>query len=159
MFPPVSFRIVTRWRLTGRIGDVARILSEPEAFPRWWGDVYLSVAIIRKGDANGIGQTVDVHSKGWLPYHLHWQGILVENAMPQRWAVEATGDLVGRGVWTLTQDGDAALVQYDWQVSTDRLLFSILAPFFRWLMISNHNWAMAKGEAGLQRELNRLRPA
>jgi len=23
------------------------------------------------------------------------------------------------------------------------------------LMISNHNWAMRKGEAGLQRELNR----
>ncbi len=156
MFPPVSFRIVTHWRLKGRIEDVARILSDPTAFPRWWGDVYLGVTVIQKGDASGVGQTVDVHSKGWLPYHLHWHGKLVETAVPQRWVVEATGDLVGRGVWTLTQNGGVAKVEYDWRVSTDRLLFRLLAPFFRWLMISNHQWAMAKGEAGLQRELDRL---
>ena len=46
------------------------------------------------------------------------------------------------------QDGHWALITYDWQVTTDRLLFRLLAPAFRRLMLSNHNWAMAKGEAG-----------
>ena len=155
MFPPVTFRIPTTWRVRGRIEDVAIILSEPEEFPRWWGDVYLSVKTIKAGDANSIGQTVAVYSKGWLPYRLNWQGTLVENRMPTSWTVEATGDLVGRGIWTLTQTGDAAEVSYDWSVSSDRLLFRLLAPFFRWLMISNHKWAMAKGEAGLEAELAR----
>ena len=155
MFPPVAFRIPTTWRVPGRIEDVAKVLSEPEEFPRWWGDVYLSVKTLKPGDANGIGQTVAVHSKGWLPYRLNWQGTLVENRMPTSWTVEATGDLVGRGIWTLTQTGDAAEVFYDWSVTSDRLLFRLLAPLFRRLMISNHKWAMAKGEVGLRAELAR----
>ena len=155
MFPPVAFRIPTVWRVRGRIEDVAQILAEPEAFPRWWGDVYLGVTTIKAGGADGIGQTVAVFSKGWLPYRLNWQGTLVESQMPTSWTVEATGDLVGRGIWMLTQRGDTAEISYDWSVSSDRLLFRLLAPFFRWLMISNHKWAMAKGEAGLQAELTR----
>ena len=156
MFPAVSFRIPTIWRVTGRIEDVADILSRPEEFPRWWGDVYLSVTTIQRGDAKGVGQTVAVHSKGWLPYRLNWQGTLVENRMPAGWIVEATGDLVGRGIWALTQKGDTAEISYDWSVKSDRLLFRLLAPFFRWLMISNHRWAMAKGEVGLRTELQRM---
>jgi len=159
MLPPVSFRIPTLWHVRGRIQDVAAVLSRPEEFPSWWGDVYLSCTTVKSGDPMGIGQTVAVCSKGWLPYRLNWQGTLVENHMPQSWTVEATGDLVGRGIWTLTQRGDVAEVAYDWSVSSDRFLFRLLAPFFRWLMISNHRWAMQKGEEGLQKELNRLADA
>jgi hypothetical protein len=39
---------------------------------------------------------------------------------------------------------------------TNRFLFRLLAPFCRWLMISNHRWAMERGERGLQAELDRL---
>jgi len=159
MFGPVTFRIPTLWRVRGRIEDAASVLSEPEQFPRWWGDVYLAVRTIQSGDASGIGQTVSVYSKGWLPYRLIWQGTLVESHMPTSWTVEATGDLVGRGVWTLTQKGDVAEIAYDWSVRSDRTLFRVLAPLFRWLMISNHVWAMAKGEAGLQAELIRREQA
>jgi len=155
MFPPVTFRIPTLWRVRGRIEDVSDILSQPEEFPRWWGDVYLAVKTTEKGDANSIGQTVSVYSKGWLPYRLHWQGKLVENHMPTSWTVDATGDLVGRGIWTLTQKGDTAEVSYDWSVRSDRLLFRVLAPMMKWVMVSNHHWAMAKGEKGLQAELIR----
>jgi len=153
MFPAVSFRIPTTWHVQGRVEDVAAILSEPEDFPRWWGDVYLSVATIDQGDSQGIGQTVAVYSKGWLPYRLRWQGKLLESHMPTSWTVEASGDLVGRGIWTLTQQGDAVAVDYDWSVSSDRLLFRVLAPMLRWVMVSNHRWAMARGEKGLQLEL------
>ena len=155
MFPPVSFRIPTLWHVRGRIEDVADILSQPEEFPRWWGDVYLAVKTTAKGDANNIGQTVSVHSKGWLPYRLNWHGKLIENHMPTSWTVDATGDLVGRGIWTLAQKGDIAEVSYDWSVRSDRLLFRALAPMMKWVMISNHRWAMAKGEKGLQAELLR----
>ena len=156
MFPTVTFRILSRWRVKGRVADVARILNTPEDFPRWWGDVYLDVRTIRQGDEAGIGQTVAVHSRGWLPYRLTWQGTLTESHGPGSWSIAATGDLQGHGTWTLVQDGDHTDATYDWQVITDRLLFRLLAPLMKGLMISNHNWAMAKGEAGLQRELNRL---
>lgn len=156
MFPAVSFRIRTLWHVDGLIEDVAAILARPEEFPRWWDAVYLDVKTLLPGDIRGIGQTVSVYSKGWLPYRLNWQGRLVENHMPESWTIEASGDLVGRGIWTLTQNDDVAEVAYDWSVRSERLLFRLLAPAFRWLMISNHRWAMAKGEAGLQAELRRL---
>ena len=155
MFPTVTFRIVTNWRVTGRIEDAAHILSTPEDFPRWRGDVCPGVKTVDQGDANRIGQTIGVHSKGWLPHHLLWQGRLEENQMPARWVIAATGDLVGRGAWTLTQQGPIAASTCHGRVSTDRPLFRLLAALFRRLMVSNHNRAMAKGEAGLQRELNR----
>ena len=108
---------------------------------------------MERGDARGIGQTLKVHSRGWLPYHLHWQGRLVENHMPDSWVIEETGDLVGRGVWRLDQKGRVARVNHDWQVGSDRLLFRMLAPLLRRVMVSNHNWAIAKGALGLRAEL------
>ena len=159
MLKPVEFCIISHWRIEATIQEVADALSEPELFPDWWGDVYLSVKTLAEGSDQGIGQTVAIHSKGWLPYRLNWQGTLVESHMPQSWAIEATGDLVGRGVWTLVQDGSIADVTYDWRVKSDRLLFRVLAPLLRRLMVSNHEWAMAKGEAGLRAEVIRRRKA
>ena len=134
---------------------MAEILGAPEEFPRWWPEVYLAVKPLERSDERGIGQTLKVHSRGWLPYYLHWQGRLVENHMPDSWVIEATGDLVGRGVWRLDQKGRVARVTHDWQVGSDRLLFRMLAPLLRRVMVSNHNWAMAKGALGLRAELVR----
>lgn len=142
-------------RLDGTIVEIADVLSRPEEFPNWWGDVYLSVKIVAYGNARGIGKTVAVRSKGWLPYPVRWQRKLVASNAPHDWRVQATGDLNGEGQWTLTQNGPVAEVSYDWRVTTDRLLFRLLAPVLRRFMVSNHAWAMAKAEAGLRVELAR----
>ncbi len=156
MNPPANdFRIVTEWRLQGGIADIAAILTDVKAFPRWWGAVYLAVRILDPGDENQIGSTVAAHSKGWLPYRLDWVGRLVSADLPHRWEIDATGDLVGHGVWRLTQDGTMARVIYDWRVRAEkpllRRLSPVLAPIFAW----NHRWAMARGLEGLRGELTR----
>ncbi len=152
-----AFRLVTRWRLDATIDEVAAILNDAEAIPGWWGDVYLSTKIVDAGKADGIGRKVAVHSKGWLPYHLNWTATLLESHTPHGWTIAASGDLEGRGEWTLTQNGAVAEVDYDWQVKAERpvlkLLSPVLAPVFAW----NHRWAMNKGEEGLKRELARRR--
>lgn len=154
-----EFRIVTIWRVEAGISEVAAILAEPERFPDWWGDVYLGVRILADGNADQIGRRVAVHSKGWLPYRLNWVGTLVENDRPHRSVIEATGDLTGRGVWTLVQKGPVAEITYDWRVLADRPLFRRLAPVLGPVFAWNHRWAMARGEAGLRRELIRRRKA
>jgi hypothetical protein len=146
-----QFHLPTHWRVEAPIERVAAILSRPAEFPRWWGDVYLAV---EAGGPDGVGGWARVHSRGWLPYHLHWTGTLTEDARPHRWAISATGDLTGRGVWTLAQDGAWADIHYDWRVAADRPLFRYLAPLFAPVMASNHRWAMAKGLEGLKRELS-----
>ena len=152
---PNEFRIVTRWTVEAPIARVAEILTDAERFPDWWGEVYLGIEVEAPGDENGIGRRVRVHSKGWLPYHIHWTGTLVEDDRPHRWVIEATGDLTGRGEWRLTQNGPLAEAVYDWRVTADRPLFRLLSPILSPIFAWNHRWAMAKGEAGLKRELAR----
>lgn len=152
-----EFHLVSAWTVPATIAEVAGILMEPERFPDWWPDVYLGVQVIDRGDAAGIGSRIAVHSKGWLPYHLHWEGRLVSSDAPRTWQIAATGDLTGTGIWTLSQHGSVARIRYDWRVVADRPLFRLLAPAFGPVLAWNHRWAMARGEEGLKRELVRRR--
>lgn len=60
-------------------------------------------------------------------------------------------------MWSLTQNGPIAEVEYDWHVNAERpipkMMSPLLAPIFAW----NHRWAMNKGEDGLRREIVRRR--
>jgi hypothetical protein len=150
-----EFRIVTRWEVEAPIGRVADLLTDAERFPDWWGEVYLGIEVLDLGDTDGIGRRIAVHSKGWLPYHIHWNGTLVASDRPHRWVIEASGDLNGRGEWRLTQNGPVADIVYDWRVTADRPLFRILSPILGPVFAWNHRWAMAKGLDGLKRELSR----
>ncbi|HLZ70514.1 MAG TPA: SRPBCC family protein [Dehalococcoidia bacterium] len=106
--PANEYRFITRWRLTGAIEEVAAILGDPLDLPRWWPAVYLAVHELAPGDARGLGRVVDLHTRGWLPYTLRWRFQVTELDPPRRIALDASGDFVGRGVWTLEQDGETA---------------------------------------------------
>ncbi len=155
--PGRTFHLVSVWRLEASPAEVADVLTDPEAFPRWWPEVYLGITLLERGDDRGIGQRVAVHSKGFLPYHLHWKARLEEADLPRRWRISAEGDLAGEGEWRLEEVPEGTRVTYDWRVTADRPLFRLLSPLFGWLLAANHRWAMAKGEAGLGRELARRR--
>jgi Polyketide cyclase / dehydrase and lipid transport len=152
-----DFRIVTYWRVEATADEVAAVLTDAEALPRWWGQVYLAVAVVAAGDADGIGRQVTVLSKGWLPYRIRWTGELVAADLPHSWSIRATGDLVGEGVWMLTEADGWTDAVYDWRVSADRPLFRLLSPLLAPVFAWNHRWAMARGEEGLRLEVVRRR--
>lgn len=156
MFSPVPFRIITDWRVRGRLTDVVRLLTTLETFPIWWSEVYLAVRPVAPGDAQGIGHTVPIRSRGWLRYRLHWKATLTEADLPHRWVIEATGDVHGRGTWHLRQAGEVVEIEFDWQVTSNNPLVRLLIPLFGWAMRANHTWAMARGEAALKSALDKL---
>jgi hypothetical protein len=143
-----EYVFVTRWRVEASIEEVTEILEDAEALARWWPSVYLAV---RKLD-NGV---VDLYTKGWLPYTLRWQFRVTDNRKPHGFSLEAWGDLVGRGVWTLRQEGKIADVEYDWRVRADKPLLRYGSFIFKPLFAANHRWAMARGEESLKLELQR----
>lgn len=157
--PGRVFHLVSDWLIEAGPDEIAEILTRPEDFPRWWPEVYLGIAELEPGDATGIGRRIAIHSRGWLPYHLHWTARLEEADLPRRWRLSATGDLTGEGEWRLLPEGTSTRVTYDWRVSADRPLFRLLSPLFGWLLAWNHRWAMARGEAGLRREVARRKAA
>jgi hypothetical protein len=143
-----EYVFVTRWRVEASIEEVSEILDDPEALPRWWPSVYLEVHQRPDG-------VVDLFTKGWLPYTLRWQFRVTENRKPRGFSLEARGDLVGRGVWTLRQDGRYAEVIYDWRVHADKPLLRYGSFIFKPIFAANHRWAMARGEESLKLELLR----
>jgi Polyketide cyclase / dehydrase and lipid transport len=153
-----DYHFVTRWRFRADIREVADILDDVESLPRWWPSVYLDVKVLEPGDpSTGVGKTVELFTKGWLPYTLRWRFRVVDRRPPKGFALEASGDFDGRGVWTLEQQGETADVTYDWRIRADKPLLRWLSFLMKPLFSANHEWAMARGEESLRLELSRRR--
>lgn len=155
-----DYHFVTRWRVRGTAEEVYDILQDAADLVRWWPAVYLGVERLEAGDvATGVGSVFSLYTKGWLPYALRWQFRVVEAQRPSRLALEAWGDFVGRGVWTLAQEGEWVDVVYDWRVRADKPLLRNFSALLKPLFSANHRWAMAKGEESLKLELARRHAA
>jgi hypothetical protein len=152
-----EYHFVTTWRIEGTCGEVADILRDPLALPRWWPAVYLAAEEIRPGDERGVGQHVRMVTKGWLPYTLRWQFLVVESRYPHGFTLEASGDLAGRGEWAFVQEGPIVRTTYDWRIHAEKPAIRQLSFVLKPLFAANHRWAMAQGEASLRLELLRRR--
>ena len=152
--PDNDYHFITTWRVPGTVEENTAILGNAPDLARWWPAVYLQVKELAAGDATGVGRVIDLYTKGWLPYTLRWQFVVTE-VHPGGVSLAASGDIVGRGIWTLTQAGPDVNVTYDWKVRADkplpRNLLFIMKPIFS----ANHHWAMRMGERSLLLELAR----
>lgn len=151
-----DYHFVTVWHIDrATCGQISDVLSRAEDLPRWWPSVYLSVNVVTPGDEKGIGKRVELHTRGWLPYTLRWSFVVTENREPHGFTLEARGDFVGRGEWTITPEADGVRVVYDWRVRAEKGLLKtfslVMKPVFSW----NHRWAMDQGYQSLRRELAR----
>ena len=152
-----DYHFVSRWRVEGTCGEVADVLGDPVALARWWPAVYLHVEQLRPADPHGRGGRARLRTKGWLPYTLVWEFEVVESRYPHGFALVATGDFDGRGVWTFEQDGGCVDITYDWRLRAEKPLLRHLSFLLKPLFEANHRWAMARGEESLRLELARRR--
>ncbi len=135
--------------------EVYTILSDAEALARWWPAVYLDVKEVEKGDLNSIGKKVKLFTKGWLPYTIRWDFEVIENIKPVTFTIKASGDLAGKGVWLLRQDGDFCNVSFDWRIEAEKRFLKTFSFILKPIFSANHKWAMKKGEESLKLELQR----
>jgi hypothetical protein len=154
---PSAYHFVSHWRVEGTCGEVADVLGNPVDLPRWWPSAYVDVRELEPPDADGLGRRVRALTKGWLPYTLRWEFVTVESRYPHGFSIQASGDFVGRGVWTFSGDGRIVDITYDWRISAEKPLIRTLTPLLRPLFEANHRWAMAQGEKSLDLELRRRR--
>jgi hypothetical protein len=152
-----TYSFITHWRVPGTAEEVATILGDATALKRWWPAVYLDVQELKAGDAQGVGREISLYTKGWLPYTLRWNFRITEVRYPHGFSIEAWGDFVGTGIWTITQDGSWVDVVYEWNISAEKALLRRLSLLLRPAFEANHRWAMAKGEESLRLELLRRR--
>jgi hypothetical protein len=152
-----SYRFRTVWRVPGTVAEVRAVLGDSGSLTRWWPAVYLDVVTVAAGAPGGLGRTVEVFTKGWLPYTLRWRLRITETMTDTGFALAATGDLEGTGRWTFAQDGPEVVITYDWRVAATKPLLARLSWLLRPVFEANHQWAMARGEESLALELRRRR--
>src|SRR2546422_4559168 len=130
-----DYHFVDCWRVEGDIKEVADILEEALSLPRWWGSVYFEVKEIEPGGEHGIGKLISLRAGGWLPYTLRIDFRTVESRYPRGFSMDATGDLEGKGIWTLEPDGPFVKVTYDWTIRANKPIIEklsfLLKPIFR----------------------------
>ncbi len=152
-----DYHFVSHWRVRGTCEEVASVLGDAAALPRWWPSVYLDVQVVHAGDRSGVGRVVDLWTKGWLPYTLRWRFTTTSSDGARGFALAAEGDFRGTGVWTFTQHGAYVDLAYDWRISAEKPLLKRLTWLMRPAFSANHRWAMRKGEESLALELSRRR--
>jgi uncharacterized protein YndB with AHSA1/START domain len=146
------YHFITRWRVKGTAEEVFEILSAPLEYQRWWPSVYLMVRETAPGK-------VKLLTRGWLPYTLRWEATTSEVHRPDRIVVQASGDLDGRGIWSIVQNGLVTDVTFDWKLTSAKPLLRYLTPLVRPAFEANHRWAMEQGRKSLELELARYRSA
>jgi hypothetical protein len=151
-----EYHFITNWRISGTAEEVAEVLGDPLALPRWWPSVYLDVHELAPGDPQThVGRVIELYTKGWLPYTLRWRFTISETRGARGFSLVADGDFVGTGVWTLVQEGEVVDIQYDWRIRADKPLLRYGTLVMRPIFSANHRWAMARGEESLKLELQR----
>ena len=151
-----EYRFVTQWWVHAPREEVFAVLTDSKSLTRWWPSVYRAVdQIAPPTEPDGVGKRLGLRTQGWLPYRLHWELRVVEHQSPSRLAFEATGDFVGRGVWTLKEGGDATEVTYEWAIRAHKPLVRYLSVILKPVFAMNHRWAMARGLESLELELAR----
>ena len=161
-----DYHFVTVWKIPGTPEEITEVLGDAPALARWWPSVYLTVSEATQGDANGVGKVVDLWTKGFLPYTLRWRFTVTESEPPTGFKLEADGDFVGRGIWTLGREsspgepgGPLTTVTYDWTVIAEKGILKNLSLVMKPIFKANHHWAMARGEESLKLELARRHAA
>jgi hypothetical protein len=157
-----EYHMVTTWQIPATREEITEILSDAEGLARWWPSVYLRVRQEAPGDERGVGRVVDVWTKGFLPYTLRWRFEVTRSDPPHGFRLEARGDFVGVGIWTLTPvraardvRGPLTTVTYDWTIVAQKIVLKRLSPVMRPIFAANHDWAMRRGEESLRLELAR----
>lgn len=149
------YEIVSRWRVRGTIDAVYAVLTDAVRLPRWWPEAYTSVSEITPGDDRGKGRVSEIVTRGFLPYAVVWQLTVTDVDPPSMIRIEASGDVSGDGEWRLEQDGEDVVLVYTWRVRVEKVWMRRLEFLLKPLFVSNHQFVMRRGEAGLRRELAR----
>lgn len=145
-----EYRFITRWRVKASPDEVFAVIGQPLEYPRWWPSVYLQVT-------EPASNRLQLLTRGWLPYKLSWEAQTVSSRPPELLAIETTGDLCGRAIWSFVADGAFTDITFDWKVTARHPLIRRLSFLMRPAFEANHRWAMEQGLKSLELELRRYR--
>jgi uncharacterized protein YndB with AHSA1/START domain len=144
------YEFLTRWQLDAPLDEVFELLRDSGRYPDWWKGVK-RVELLRTGSEDGIGDVSRFTWRSVLPYSLSFDLSVTRVARPFVIEGQATGELEGTGIWTLStaDHGGGTEVVYDWRVRTTKAWMNAFGPLARPAFAWNHDVVMRQGAKGL----------
>jgi hypothetical protein len=153
-----QYNFLTPWRFdNASITEVADILEDTASLPQWWPDLFKSVTIKQPGGIHALGKVAYCECRARLPYTLRFTYTVVEQRYPYGSTLTSSGDLIGTGIWRLSERGSGVDVEYEWRVRLEKPFLRVISPLVRSFLAANHEWSMQRGQEGLRREIVRRR--
>lgn len=146
--PINSYVFREHWIIPASRDRVYAVLSDAKLLPEWWRGVYLE-SIPLDGSEVRVGARSKAVVRGALPYRLRYVVEATELVESEIVEVTAHGDFEGRWRAVLSDVADGTRVDIDWRVTVHKPIIRYLSPLLKPLFAWNHNWAKARGEAGL----------
>ncbi|WP_123043061.1 polyketide cyclase [Cohnella candidum] len=142
-----KYNFETNWKFEADIEEVWRLVGGIR-YGDWWRGV-TAEQIYQNPGQDGIGDKYRYVFRTKLPYQLAFDAEIVKIEAPRYLEIKATGELEGRGAWTLTQEGGVTHVRYVWQVNANKKWMNALAPILRPAFVWNHDQVMDEGAKGI----------
>jgi hypothetical protein len=149
-----AYKFTTIWTLDFPMQEVWKIIKAGEEYDQWWRAI-TKAEIIEKGKPGGVDKVIRSHWKTALPYSFSFDFKTTKVIDYQLLEGEAMGELEGLGRWIFRETEGKTIVQYEWQVQTNKAWMNtfafLLKPFFQW----NHKVVMQWGYEDLTAELQK----
>ncbi|NRF92915.1 polyketide cyclase [Paenibacillus frigoriresistens] len=142
-----KYNFETNWKFESDIHQVWGLIAGFK-YSDWWRGVS-SERIYKGSRQDGIGDKYNYVFRTKLSYQLDFVAEIVGKEEPKYLEIKATGELEGRGVWKLSQEGNITHVQYVWQVNANKKWMNRLAPILRPAFVWNHDQVMDEGAKGI----------
>jgi len=147
-----SYEFVTIWKIEAPIEKVWNEIYYTEHWPEWWRGVE-KVEELKEGDDLGVGSIRRYTWKTKLPYKLIFDIETVKVEPMNYLEGISRGELDGKGIWRLSDDGPFTIARYDWLVNTTKTWMNLLAPVAKPLFEWNHKIVMSWGAESLSKRL------
>jgi len=153
-----DFDITTHWQLDARAAELSAIVLDAEQLHLWCPNVFMHGTLVDKGAPDGLGITIRLHTKGWLPHSFLFIAKIVEVVPNKSMTIAVKGDFNGAGYISLseTPDGQCA-AKLRWVVEIEQPLIRRIVRILNPIFVLNHLWSTRQARKLMQAEVYRRR--
>ena len=156
--PKPDFEIVTKWKLDAHPEELTEIVLDPDQLQFWCPNVFMRGELVDRGDANGLGMTIRLHTKGWLPHSFFFIAKITALVPHQSMTISVQGDFNGAGYMDVSEVSPGKCVaNLAWRVNVSQPYIRYFVRALKPVFVLNHLWSASQSRKLMQNEVLRRR--
>lgn len=144
------YHFVSEYTFQGDRQAIWQTIMDVEHTEQWWKGLKRLDVLRPAASSDGTGLIYRTYVRAPLGYTFDYSSEVVSVDPLRRLDLLASGELVGRGRFLLSDDSDGTLhLTFHWMVETPKVWITLLTPIARPIFIRNHHNMMTSFGTGL----------